>query len=206
MKRISTSAAAVLLGLVVFFIGSTSYAQCECDYQMAKALGRVYILSAPFTGNIDQLMQLMEEYPSLFEEHGRLIVCARQIGQRLVHRGLSSYSQADYDRAYKSVLSNGGSLEAAQEIARKMNGTSVDMFAIGNELVWLADVLPDAASGDWSSFYHTGTEVRQWLRVWGPVILAGLDPAIRAIFYEKLSQYGPDAERYVFLILLMSCH
>ena len=178
---------ALLLGTLLFGCSDNdtsapSYAlptvksDCLCGYAQARNVGLLL-----YESNV--MMELDQQKASEFEAFirtnagllqadGPTIQCARRLGNTLVSKGIGSYSLPDYDRAYESVLADGGTIEMASDVARSMQSGALDAVMTGQELLWLADVIPSAALGDWSKFTSTGTEARNQVRMVAPMVMA----------------------------------
>ena len=85
-----------------------------------------------------------------------------------------------------------------------MNAGSVDLFSMGQELLWLATVLPTAAQQDWRPYYTTGRPWRQQVREALPNIrqLGQLDPSVAPMLGAMLQVMQPYAEYQVAFFVI----
>ena len=86
----------------------------------------------------------------------------------------------------------------ARSVASDIQSGSVGLMAMGQELFWLAEVLPTAAAGDWKDYNTTGTPTRQQLRQVLPWMDSILDPSTKQSFDIMMSQYAPVFEKQLF--------
>ena len=164
-------------------------------------MGRLYYLSNPM-GDGNDLVAFVNQYGTRLASGGDLIKCAEELGKRLIVQSLNAFSLADYHDAYGSVLAMGGTRDQARGVASDIQGGAVDMFMMGKELLWLAEVIPQAAMGDWSLYSNTGTEMRNSIRQVLPIInmVMGSDPAMAQLVNSVIAQFGPLAEYYVVML------
>ena len=105
---------------------------CLCGPQVARNVGMLFYRSNPATemdqNQFDQFRALVEGNSESLQESGPTITCTRQLGEALASVGLRTFSQGDYDDSYASVLSQGGTMEQAQDVAGSMNSGAVDAF------------------------------------------------------------------------------
>lgn len=176
-----------------------------CTPQTARILGRVYVKANPLSDHSD-IVALVQQYSEHFMEGSPVINCATSLGNRLVMQGLSSFSQNDYNRAYGRSLELGATMEQARDIGNSISSGSVDLFIMGKEMLWLAQVLPYAARGDWGPFQNTGSEVRTQVRQILPIynMMLQMDPAMAQMVNEIMRQFEPIAEEQIVMLALMS--
>lgn len=141
---------------------------CICAPKVARDVGALLIRSN-FMIESDQSLfaefrALIEANATVLRRDGPIVGCMRDLGKALVEQGISQFSRQDYDDAYESVLSQGGTIDQAQSVAESMINGSVDAFITGKELYWLATVLPAASGGDWVPYWNTATESRSQAR------------------------------------------
>lgn len=150
------------------FLGQAPKSSCLCDPQPARNMGILLLRSNPLiemdSGQLGAFQSFVQTNSSMLQPNGPTMTCARQLGQALQYQGLKSYSQRDYDDAYGSVLAQGGTIDMAQDVAGSMQSGALDAWMTGKELVWLSEVIPSAAAGNWQPYMATGTESRKQLR------------------------------------------
>jgi hypothetical protein len=76
---------------------------------------------------------------------------------------------------------------------------------MGQELQWLAQVLPPAAEGDWGPYENTGTPMRNQVRQVLPIlqIASQMDPSLAAIVDNVMKQFEPIVADQVAMLALM---
>jgi hypothetical protein len=141
-------------------------ARTPCSETSSLLLARAVLLAAPIV--IDQtdvylnegtrLRAFVTEYRPYFGRDGEAIRCAALVGPRITAQGTASYDPTAYERVISSAPPEVGYM--ANDIADRMNQGSVAMFELGQELTWLAGVLPAVAEGDREPFHTTGYPIR----------------------------------------------
>jgi hypothetical protein len=58
----------------------------------------------------------------------------------------------------------GATLDQAQAVGASMTSGSVEAAMMGEEFVWLSQVIPSAAAGNWTPYGTTGLYARQQAR------------------------------------------
>ena len=163
----------------------------ECLKQIAQIIGRVYFLANPLS-NPSELVEYIQQNRTYFVEDCTVIRYTKSLGNRLVSRGLSSLSQEDYDGAYESTLGMGGTMEQARDVANSISSGSMNLYMLGNELLWLAEVLPYAVNGNWRPFQTTGTNTRNQIRQILPFynMMLKTEPLMLQLVDEIMKQYN----------------
>jgi hypothetical protein len=192
--------------LQIFFL-SIVLISCSCgsdavDQTTAKNLGRLYYAVNPLNEvqNPNAVMKFINDHKSLLQDDSPTISCARKLGNRLIQSGLNAFSNSDYDRAYGSVLDMGGNMSHARDVANSLQQGAVDAFMIGQELLWIANVVPKAANGDWTDFNNTGTQSRMTMRqVWPIYKTMGMSSMLN----QYMPLFQPMIEEQVTFLALM---
>ena len=151
------------------------------------------------------MVEYIQQNRTYFVEDCTVIRYTEYLGNKLVSSALSSFAQKDYDRGYESALGMGATMEQARDVANSIGSGSVDLYLMGNELLWLAKVLPYAANGNWSLFKTTGTENRNQIRQILPIInmLIETDHSMGQLVDEVMNQYGPIVEEQIAMLAIM---
>jgi hypothetical protein len=128
--------------------------------------------------------------PEHFSAAQGVVQCANALGQFLVIRGLSAYDPKAYDRAM--AVAPAGAEHLAPEVAQSLNSGSVDLVQMGQELIWLSQVLPQMAKGDFTDFNESGTMARQMFRQALPQLklMFAMDRQAAGIFRSVMSSYS----------------
>jgi hypothetical protein len=122
----------------------------------------------------------------------------------LINQAIVSFKPGDYDRAYGRALDMGANGEQARGVANSLQSGNLDMLRMGQELVWLANVLPAAADGNWTLFDTTGTYLRTTYRQMKPFMDEMSDPEVRAIVQNVRGQYEPIVEDQIMWLAIMA--
>ena len=172
----------------------------SCDVKTALMLGRAYYLANPLS-EPTKLAEYIRQNKAYFMKDGTAIRCAQELGSRLVAYAFSAFSQEDYTKGYESVLRLGATAEEARYVANSLNDNELDARMMGEELLWLAEVLPCAAEGDWGPFQTTGTIVRNHIRAIKPYL--DTDPSARQTPDSRIAQFGPISEEQIVMLSIM---
>jgi hypothetical protein len=187
---------------------SSPAASPRCTPTIGRVIGRMYTASNP-ANEIDGRNAAFEEQTvsaaKALSSNSPVITCAARVGTAMANGALRAFSVADGDRAYERAVAWGATPEVAAGVRESMTSGTVDTFAMGRELQWLATVLPIVAEkNDWTPYYQTGTPWRQQLRQ-GMAAMRALgqlsgdaDPLTRQI----MGVMGPIAEYQVASYLL----
>lgn len=176
---------------------------CLCGPIQARNMGQLLLQSNPLVEADGQrwnnYVQWINNNAHLMTQDSPTMVCARKLGNALTSSGLRNFNQADYDDSYGRVLELGGNIDHARDVADSMMSGSVDAYMTGQELLWLARVIPSAAAGNWEPFYTTGTQSRLQFRQVIPIIQQaglGYDLGQLAPF---VGQFGPMVEEQMVM-------
>ena len=192
-----------ILGTVLLAMGwADALAAGPCDEQTSRLVSRAYILSIPLLGRENDLISLMRSSPSSFGEDGRAIQCMRVLGSAMTRQGLAQAQPSDRDRASRMF---GGSMPEGLEhlpgqVDQSLNSYSNGPFEIGQELLWLAQVLPPAAQGDYAPYNTTGTFNRRMMRQVLPQfqLLCQMQPSACQMMMQMMSGQMPALENMIF--------
>jgi hypothetical protein len=187
-----------VIGFVLLFSASCSklFGPQLCSDNTALALGQAYYLAMPIweIPGMQQPETLSNFIKRVGQRHfsanGVVVQCAKALGEFMIARGISAYDPKAYDRAMAVAPAGAGQL--APDVARSFNSGSVDAIAMGQELVWLSQVLPQVAKGDLTAFNNSGTQARQTVRQALPMLKLMLanDPQMTRTVKTVLSSYS----------------
>ena len=191
---------AILLGAAGLLVHSAT-AQA-CDESSSRLVAQVYVLANPVAGRENEIVSLMQQYPNYFRDHGGVIRCMQRLGNALIGSGLAHYQQYAGNPAQQAY---GGQLpEGLQhlpgEVDDSLRSYGSDMFAMGQEFLWLARVLPPAAQGNYGPYNRTGTDTRQTLRQVWPIYqqMCFFDQSMCQILTNVLDQMSPHLEQQIY--------
>jgi hypothetical protein len=195
--------AAVLLTMMVILSACrSSYysanSQRVCEIEHARTIGRLYYIANPIQEQTDllPLETFVSENREFFSPSGAFTTCAANVAYRMMRQANLTFSPEDADRAYEDSLNAGAIPEQARRAADSINAGSVDTRTIGQELLWLARVIPNAAAGDWNPYRKTGTELRLQIRQVWPLYNQpnGLELVSHTTIQEAQQQFQPWLE------------
>lgn len=183
-----------VVGIFTFYGKSNA-----CNVNTAKHLAKAYVLAQPLsTGNLDSFLQNNRQ---MFQENGSAIQCAKRLGEYLRSNGLRSYDTHAYERVVE--IAPPELVEKAPQVAQSINAGSIDAINIGNELLWLSEVLPSATRGNYSPFNNTGTLLRQQIRQYMGIIGPILQENRSLIDLMNNSLINPLLEDQIMMLALM---
>lgn len=191
-----------------YFAASESqhFAVSVCDETTAQLVARAYVLSIPLLFKENDLIPLMEQYKSYFEEDGKVIQCMRSLGENLVQNAIENYHPENGTTATEMF---GGSMPEGLEdlpgqVDASMRSFNTDLYAMGAELIWLSQVLPPAAYGDYQPYNTTGTISRQSMREVMNIyqLLCQMDPGVCQMMKNIMQQMQPEMEQQISSLAL----
>jgi hypothetical protein len=143
----------------------------SCDFNTAAIIGILYVRSCPsLSRDESEFESLVDEIYTLLDEDGDVIKCMRRLGELLVNQGYQNFNfnrEAEnrvHERTMDMALKNGNIADAqniSDNVVSSMRNEQLQPIIIGQELIWLSKVLPDAANDDWYDYYNTCSFFRQ---------------------------------------------
>jgi hypothetical protein len=195
-----------------YYQQETNYAQNQqqsqqnyCTLETARAIGNLYLLSMPLMDHED-LVTFVQQNKSSLTEGSNIIQCMQKAGSRLTGAGINAYNPADYNKVHGRVLEMGGTADMAQDIASSMERPAMQALAMGQELLWLAKVIPEAANGNWDPYNNTGTLLRQGMieeiRLF-KMQMSYLDPSVDEFFQQFLKVNQEEMVNQITYYIIM---
>jgi hypothetical protein len=137
---------------------------CVCDEETSRLVARAYVLSIPFLGRENELPTLMASNSSYFTADGRAIQCMQSLGTTIWQRGSARLDEANEDRD-RAIGTYGGSMpeglgDLPGQVGDSRRSYAGHQLRMGQELLWLSQVLPYAVQGNYAP-YNDGTTNRQ---------------------------------------------
>lgn len=172
-----------------------------CDESTAVLIGQLYYLSSPLNEwrQFASLEEFVTRNRHLLSSESRFAACARQAGSRVSAQALLNYSQADADAAYEGALGMGATMDQARAVGASMTSGSVEAAMMGEEFVWLSQVIPSAAAGNWTSYGATGPYARQQARqaIQMLEMMLRMDPDSAAMVQQTLQQTMQEFQPWI---------
>jgi hypothetical protein len=173
-----------------------------CSDQSARLIARAYFLSNPMLPD-DEFRAFVAGNRSALTSSSPAIQCGQVLGAHIALRGIGAYDTDAYRRAMGS-----GPAELAPDVARSINSGAVDLFVMGQEIAWLAGVLPAAAEGNFGPYATTGTEtrvmMRQALALVGPLVtMDGEFAQMLGMTKSLLGQFEAISEQQILMLAQM---
>lgn len=194
----------VILVGVVGLVASWEKDAYACDELSSQLVARSYILTMPLLGRDNEMIPLMQNYPDHFSEGGGAIRCMQRLGSALINGGLAHYSEFSGTSAQERFGNDMplGLEHLPGEVDQSMGSYGSDIYAMGQELIWLADVLPAAAQGYYDPYTTTGTQTRLMMRNMLPMyqMLCSMDPSICQVMLDMLNQMVPQIEQQIYAL------
>lgn len=143
----------------------------NCDLNTGVFIGLLYIKSCPglFRDN-SEFISLVNQYYTILDEDSDAIKCMRTLGEELVHQGTQNFNFTNdvqnqvHERTMNMAMNHGMVSEAqsfADNVVSSMKNEQLQPIIIGQELIWLSEVLPYAADDNWDYYNNTGTYFRK---------------------------------------------
>ena len=201
----------ILLSLVLSFTCRSQIKKPTCyDDYTAQLVARAYVLSMPLFYMENDLVALMAGNESYFTVDGKAIGCLKALGTALTQSGLESAAQ---NESYSATERFGGSMPEGLEhlpgqVDASLNSYSNEAFSMGLELLWLADVLPAAASGNYEPYNTTPTMIRQLVLEQMQVMqfLCQVEPGLCEYMQNLIMASQPALEEQVYLYARQLCN
>jgi len=188
-------------------IVNSTKSQAICDDNTARLIGKLYYIASPLFAydNWSLLDTFVKNNREILLPDSPLIQCMKLAGNNMILTNSQTLDPQSGNRAYESVLNMGGSIEDANRIKSNFDRDEIQLASLGIELLWLSDVLPKGAQGDWTDFLNTGTESRK-LAIQGiNVMLISLqmydETEMFNYFLNSFKQYGPYLEYQTALMV-----
>ena len=191
---------AILVGVAGLITGYDAHA---CDEMSSRLVARTYVLTMPLLGRDNEMIPLMQSNRGYFTQGGGAIQCMQRLGTALIQGGLArsgDFSGSSATERFGGSMPEGlGHLPG--EVDASMGSYGSDMFTMGQELLWLARVLPAAAQGDYTPYKTPGTTTRrmmyQVLSIYQ--MLCSMDPSICQMMLGMLREMAPQIEQQVYV-------
>ena len=194
------------VGSMLFLFGALLFTGCKgkavhCDEETSRLVAKAYVLSAPFIGRENELIQLAQSNPGYFNKGGRAIRCMRSLGTALMQGGLEQNKQFS-SRSTKDLFPSmpEGLDHLTGQVDDSLRSYGSDMYTMGKELIWLGRVLPPAVQGNYTPYRTTGTEIRQMAAQVLPVyqMLCQMDPAACRMMQSMFIEMAPILEQQIY--------
>jgi hypothetical protein len=177
-----------------------------CQDTSARFAARAYVLSIPLMGQEKELIALMERNANEFAVGGGTIRCMNVLGNALIAGALGQFGQF---RSYSAQERFGNMMPAELahlpgQVDDSLQSYGSDAFAMGQELVWLARVLPPAAQGDYGPYNAAGTLSRQAMAQVLPIyqVLCQMDSSTCELMVSMFRQVAPSIEEQIYNLAL----
>jgi len=164
------------------------------------------MLANPVLGRENEIIPLVQSNRVYFSPGGDAIRCMHRLGAALTHTGLSQFQQNQGNSPTEQFAGSmpPGLEHLPGEVSDSLNRYSSDIFTMGQELNWLAEVLPSVAQGNYTPYNSTGTETRRTLRQILPMYqqICMFDPSICQMMTNIFGQLSPQIERQIYRLAL----
>ena len=192
-----------------YYQQETNYVQSQkqsqknyCTLETARAIGNLYLLSMPLMDHED-LVAFVQENKYSLTSSSSIIQCMKKAGSRLTGDGISAYNPNDYNKAYGRVLEMGGTSDMAHDIASSMESPAMQALAMGQELLWLAKVIPEAANGNWEPYNNPETLVRKLMIEEVRMQMNYFAPSVNQFLQQYLRVNQEDiANQFAYVIIM----
>jgi hypothetical protein len=191
----------------------TPQSEFPCTDIAANAVARAYGLAIPVEGGTfsfiinesSPLTKYVLSHRRLFKRGGYAIRCAAALGQHVVSLGMETLrSNRDI---YEGVSRRWGGQapDIAASAALELKNQGSDMYSLGSELIWLAEVLPNVTESNYSSFNTADSESRRTLKQYLPLFdttlgMSGDRELYKQVLSQTKVQYGPNTENALIIL------
>ena len=193
---------AILVGVAGLVIGCGGGPH-PCVEISSRLVAKSYVLTIPLLGRDNEMIPLMQSNRGYFTQEGGAIRCMQRLGAALVQGGLarsSEFSGSSATELFGGSMPEGlGHLPGQVDASMRSYGS--EMFTMGQELIWLANVLPAAAQGDYTPYNTTGTDTRRMMYQVLPMyqMLCQMDPSICQMMLGMFREMAPQIEQQVYV-------
>ena len=205
MTHERNGAASILLTCILLAATTCGAAPRFCSDEAARLAAHAYVLSWPLLGQDKVLEQLIKDNRQQFLRDGAAVRCMKSTGTALVRSAITAYEQNK--RAPSAVERFGGSMPPGLEhlpaqVDSSIRNAGTEFFTVGQELLWLSEVLPAALDGNAARYNAHDTMWRQQVIQLIPMInlLCSMDASVCETFKQSLQATVPIAEQQVFII------
>ena len=195
---------AILALLVLVTGGCSNYAfqPPPCDEATSRIVARVYVLSIPLLSSNDEFFRIVETNPDAFAEDGLVVRCMRTVGRGLAQQGASAmqtYRTGSAVERFGGMMPEGLSHLPGQ-VDSSLQSYGTDVYAMGEELVWLSQVLPAVSRGDRAPYNAGQTTSRQLARQAIPVyqMICQMDRSMCQVMFNAIQQVVPTVEETIY--------
>lgn len=171
----------------------------------AKLIGKIYLLSDPLN-DPNELVSFVKEHPEYFKEDGLLVRCTRMLGTWMLDQKKSSLNRESIPEVKNKLAECRISEEYAIDLLERFQKSEVDLIDLGNELIWLSDILPGLARGDLKNYLCTQTTFRKDCRklMSRQSCIHNSDPEVAEIITENVHCLQQIAADQVSLLAILS--
>jgi hypothetical protein len=174
-----------------------------CDDETARLVSRAYILSFPWLGQDKLLEQLINDNRSAFNENGGATRCMRSLGTALLQQSIQRRPANPYaaQERFAGMMPPGlGHLPG--QVDAEMRNAGTEFLTMGQELTWLAQVLPAASQGNAGPYNSQATPWRQMMNSLVPQLnlLCSMDPSVCQSVLTHMKSLLPVAEQQVYVL------
>jgi hypothetical protein len=173
-----------------------------CDERSARLVARAFVVTSPVAYDPETFKAFLDENASALGTKGKAIRCIRALGRQLASAAAATPAapQRDYATERFGGVMPPGLEHIPGEVDREMRSTSENPYVGAQELLWLAEVLPAAASGDLEPFERQDS---LWWQQWKQIapqlqMLCALNPDVCQAFFAVLRESLPRMEQVIY--------
>lgn len=172
----------------------------SCDETTAGNIGKLYHISSALYvyNNWSELESLVNNNKMLLAADSKLIMCMKNAGEKMQITNMQNFDPNAGNQAYERSVSMGATPDMARDIKSNVEQGQIQLFVIGQELVWLSKVLPEAAKGNWGPFLNNPSFYRKTAidQIKLTVTMLGVmgEREILSYFINAMAEYQPYME------------
>lgn len=196
-----------LLGILLLGVCGSNHSKDNevqrCDAATSRLVAKAYIASVPLISEEDELSELLEANPRPFTKDGPATRCMESLGRRLISmvgNSMNSNPHAAQERFGGSMPK--GLEHVPGQVDASMRRAGVELYSMGEELIWLGRVLPAAVEGDWTNYRNTGTHSRNIAKMALDTLqtTCAIETGCQYMMAE-LQEVKPELERGLFMLI-----
>lgn len=173
----------------------------NCDETSSQLVAHVFVLSNPLFGREDETVAFTNSYPTYFAEDGKATQCMRSWGASLLQTANMLANQFAGHPASNMFAGKmpPGLANLPGQVDQNLKSYGADERFMGEQLVWLSNVLPQALRGNLVPYRTTSTLVRENQRQWLPLLLQYCQIA-PDLCRATIPQAGANLEQQIYTL------
>ena len=174
--------------------GPAQPSAAKFDDAVVRLAVHAYVISIPLLFKENELVPLIAANNAYFVEGGPVIQYFQQAGTALFLGG-AAYQGPPVWQNYLNMPPD--VVRIAQQVDNTMRTNGIQ---VGQEFLWLAQVLPAAASGNWAPYQQEGTPARQQ-GIAQAQMIQQFNPFILQMMANSMQMAQPQIEQAIYALV-----